>query len=357
MRQSFLLVTVLLLGSFFASAQDDLDNDKNDSINKVKGKEKTANNVGAIKVRDNIYMLKGRGGNIGIQIGDDGIFMIDDQFAESSPMVLQRIRAISDEPIELLVNTHHHGDHVGGNSNMSELGTIIFSHDNARRRIAAPFMKAAKESHQKQMDSLLTLYGSKTSNSDENRKTAQIEVEKIIGSMEDQMNIPAGMLPVVSFSKDLTFNYNGEKILVLHIPKAHTDGDVMIYFTKSNVLHTGDAFFNGAYPFIDTDSRGSLLGHTAGIRKIIRMINEETKIIPGHGNVANIEDLKYTERMFQYLTDKIAYHVVDKKTVEQVIAMELTKEYDDKGFGDGFITTEQFVSMMYKELAKKYRKD
>jgi glyoxylase-like metal-dependent hydrolase (beta-lactamase superfamily II) len=130
----------------------------------------------------------------------------------------------------------------------------------------------------------------------------------------------------------------------------------MIYFTKSNVLHTGDAFFNGAYPFVDTDNGGRFLGYTSGIQRIIKLINEDTKIIPGHGNMATIDDLKYAERMLEYLTNRIAYHLIDKKTVEQVIAMELTKEYDDKGFGDGYITTEQFVRMMYKELAKKYRK-
>jgi glyoxylase-like metal-dependent hydrolase (beta-lactamase superfamily II) len=236
---------------------------------------------------------------------------------------------------------------------MADLGTIIFSHNNARTRMTMPYMKEAKESYKKEMDSLLSRYGSKTGDSEENQRTAKNEVEKIVGDVEDRLIIPAGILPVVSFTKDLTFNYNGERILVMHVPGAHTDGDVMIYFTKSNVLHTGDAFFNGAYPFIDTENGGRLVGHTTGLKSMIQMINEDTKIIPGHGNVANIQDLKDTERMFQFLSDRIAYHILDKKTVEQVIAMNLTKEYDDKGFGDGFITTEKFVRMMYGELAKR----
>lgn len=357
MRQNFLLVTVFLFGSFFASAQDDLEDKNNGSGNEKNEKnENAAYNVGAVKVRDNIYMLKGRGGNIGVQIGDDGIFMIDNQFAQSSPMIRQRIRALSDKPIELLVNTHHHGDHIGGNSNMAELGAMIFSHENARQRMTIPYIQEAQEAHQRKMDSLMTGYKSKSSISDENLKAAQMEVEKIIGTLEDHINVPAGMLPVVSFPKDLTFNYNGEKIMVIYLPYVHTDGDVMIYFTKSNVLHTGDAFFNGAYPFIDTDNGGRLSGYTEGLKKIIQLVNDDTKIIPGHGNMASIEDLKYTERMFQFLSDKIAYHILDKKTEAEIIAMNLTKEYDDKGFGDGFITTDQFVGMMYSELVKKHGK-
>jgi glyoxylase-like metal-dependent hydrolase (beta-lactamase superfamily II) len=352
MRQNLLLVTVFLFGSFFASAQDDLEDKNNDSGNEKN--ENAAYNVGAVKVKDNIYMLKGRGGNIGVQIGEDGIFMIDDQFAESSPYIMQTIRTLSDKPIELLVNTHHHGDHIGGNSKMAELGTIIFSHVSARRRMTMPYMQEAKESYKREMDSLLSRYGSKTSMSEENKRTAQVEVDEILGPVEDRLNVPEGILPVVSFPGDLTLNYNGEKILVMHVPNAHTDGDVMIYFTKNNVLHTGDAFFNGTYPFIDTDNGGRLSGYMAGLQKIIKMVNEDTKIIPGHGNVASIDDLKYTERMFQFLSDRIAYYILDNKTEAEVIAMGLTKEYDDRGFGDGFITTDQFVGIMYKELAKKH---
>jgi len=269
---------------------------------------------------------------------------------------MQRIRSISSKPIELLVNTHHHGDHVGGNGNMAALGTIIFSHANARMRMAEPYMESTMESHSRKIDSIVSSKGDKI-RTEEDKKNALAEAERIVGSLEDNIDIPEGILPVVSFSKDLTFNYNGEKIKVIHLPNAHTDGDVMIYFTKSNVLHTGDAFFNGAYPYVDVNSKGSVKGYMIGLDKIISSINDKTKIIPGHGDVADIDDIKYTKSMFRFLTERIAIYVASKKTEEEVLAMkELTKEYDDKGFGDGFISTEKFIKVLYKEAAKKYIK-
>jgi len=357
MHHKLLLITILLFTNFFASAQDKTDDQKGsdeDNINKTS--TNNLNTVGLIKVTDSIFMLKGRGGNIGLSIGKDGIFMIDDQFAEASENILQRIRSISNKPIELLVNTHHHEDHIGGNSTMTDLGAVVFSHENARRRIAEPYINAVKADRQKKMDSMAKQYGGKIT-SDIDKKNVYREIEKSLGSLDNEINIPSGLLPVVSFSENLTFNYNGEKIIVLHVPNAHTDGDVIVYFTKSNVLHTGDVFFNGTYPLIDTESRGSLKGYIAGLDKILTLINNGTKIIPGHGNLATINDVQYTKSMFRFLTEKIAYHVVDNKTEEEVVAMsDLTKEYDDKGFGEGSITTESFIRTLYKETAKKYHK-
>jgi glyoxylase-like metal-dependent hydrolase (beta-lactamase superfamily II) len=352
MHKKIFTTTIFLFSIFFVSAQDDMDASNENNSNQISNE----NRVGIQRVKDSIYIIKGRGGNIGISVGKDGIFMIDDKFEETSISVMERIRSVSDKPIELLVNTHHHGDHIGANSYMSGFGTIIFSHDNARRRMAAPYTKPARDAHRKKLDSILKGFGDKIS-SDETRKDAYRQAEEMIGSAEDMINIPEGSLPVVTFSKNLNFYYNDEKIMLIHLPNSHTDGDVMVYFTKSNVLHTGDAFVKGNYPFIDSENRGSLDGYIRGLTKIMGLVNNDTKIIPGHGDVATKADVKYTLSMLQFLEGKIKYHIVDNKSVEEVLAMsELTKEYDDKGFGEGFITTESFIRTLYSESAKKLGK-
>ena len=358
MHNKFLLITTLLFGSFFASAQDKSDTVKDEDGNLVNKTTTvaTANNVGVLQVRDSIFMLTGRGGNIGVSVGEDGIFMIDGQYAKASPQILQRIRNISSKPIEILVNTHHHEDHTGGNSNIAELGTMIFSHTNARSRMKASFVEPTdRASHQQKIDSILLGYGDKL-RTEEDKKVAIANAEQIILDMATA-KVPAGALPVVSFSRDLTFNYNGEEIKVIHLSNAHTDGDAMVYFTRTNVLHTGDAFFNGLYPYIDTNSNGTLRGYVTGLQQILRVANEDTKIIPGHGKIATISDIKYTLSMLKYLSPKVEIYVASKKTEAEVMAMRnLTKEYDEKGFGDGYITTEKFLQTLYNEIAKKYKK-
>lgn len=358
MHTKFLKITTFLFISSFASAQESSDTVKHKDGNLVNQSTTTTtpNNVGVIRVKDSIYMLTGRGGNIGISVGEDGIFLIDDQFAKASPQIIQRIRNISSKPIEILINTHHHGDHVGGNSNIAELGTMIFSHANARSRMEASFAESTDQvSHQQKIDSILRGYGDKL-RTEEDKKAATANAEQVIIDMA-KAKVPAGALPVVSFSRDLTFNYNGEEIKVIHLSNAHTDGDAMIYFTKSNVLHTGDAFFNGTYPYIDTKSSGSLRGYVGGLQQILRIANEDTKIIPGHGKIAAIADIKYTLGMFTYLSAQVEFNVVARKTETEVMAMRnLTKEYDEKGYGDGFITTEKFLKTLYNELAKKHQK-
>ncbi len=348
------ILIIFLFGSINSSGQI-ISEDESGVNNGAQATNYKANKIGVIHVMDSIFMLKGRGGNIGVSVGEDGIFIIDSQFPDASADIIQRVKSLSKKPIKLLVNTHHHGDHVGGNSNLAAEGALVFSHEKARSRMAAPYMKAAKEKHQKKIDSILDGQGNKIS-SDEVKKKAVRDAEKIIGNLEDNISLPDGTLPVVSFSKDLTLNFNGEKIMVVYLPYAHTDGDVMLYFTKSNVLHTGDAFVNKTYPYIDIKNGGSLNGYMLGLQKIIGLINTETRIIPGHGAIASKDDVSYTYNMLRFLNERIALNVVQKKTEDQVVSMsELTKEYDDKGFGEGFITTEKFVRTLYKEVSKKYK--
>ncbi|MCB0464178.1 MAG: MBL fold metallo-hydrolase [Aequorivita sp.] len=266
-------------------------------------------NTVLIKVSDNIYMLKGNGGNIGLSFGGDGIFMIDDQYTDGIEQIQEDIKKKSDKPVRFLVNTHFHGDHTGGNAAMAQTGTVIFSQENVRNRL-----------------------------------------EEIL--RREKKKIPMESLPIVTFSEDLTFHFNGEKIYVFHVHNAHTDGDAMVYFTDSNVLHTGDVFFNGKYPFIDIENGGSLRGCIEGLKKAMLLINEDTKIIPGHGDVGTYKDLQNAMDMLTIIYKRVFANYMNKKTEDEVAKMtDLTKEYDDKGYGSGFIKTEAFLRMVYKSVA------
>ena len=355
MYTKYSILIIALMGSMHSFGQKILDelSEKNDG--KVKTTY-TANKIGVTLVRDSIFMLKGRGGNIGVSVGGDGVFIIDSQFPDASEDILNRIKSLSKKPVKILINTHHHEDHVGGNINLTAEGALLFSHEKARARMLTPYVEAGRKNYQNKIDSILKLSGNKIS-SVENKKMAIKDAEKITGTLEDNINAPDGLFPVVSFSNDLKFNFNGDKIIAVHVPKAHTDGDLIIYFSKSNVIHTGDAFVSNTYPYIDTNNNGSLQGYLTGLKKIINLMNDETKIIPGHGDIATKDDVLYTHKMLEFLNDRIAFHILQNKTENQVVAMsDLTKEFDDKGFGEGFITTERLVRTLYKEISKKYKK-
>lgn len=272
-------------------------------------------NTKLIKVNNKIYMLQGKGGNIGLSFGSDGVFMIDDQFADHIELIQQEIKSVSDKPVEFLVNTHFHNDHTGANAVMAETGTVIFSHDNVRVRLLE-----------------------------------MIESEK--------KKVPQEILPMVTFSEDMTFYYNGEKILIFHVHNAHTDGDALVYFTNSNVLHTGDVFFNGKYPYIDIENGGSLKGYISALENVMKIINEDTKIIPGHGDIGTYKDVEYSQNMLSMVYKRVAGNYLNKKTEEEIVKMtDITKEYDQKGYGTGFIKTEDFLRMVYKEVAKEWSSD
>jgi len=265
-----------------------------------------------LKVLGNIYMIEGQGGNIGMIYGKDGILLIDDQFEEGVPDLLKDIKNLSKKPIKYLVNTHHHGDHTGGNALIAKEGAIIFSHKNVRDRI-----------------------------------------EENIRSEKDK-KIDTDILPVITVSDNMTFHFNGENILVFHVHNAHTDGDMMVYFTNSNVLHTGDIFFNEKYPFIDLDSGGSLDGVIEAMDQILMIADENTKIIPGHGKLASLNDVKHSKAMLINLMKRVTHYIVNFKSEEEIVAMkDITQKYDDKGYGDGYISTEKMIRTIYKEVKAK----
>lgn len=269
--------------------------------------------INVTKVSEHVYMLVGQGGNIAISVGEDGVFMIDDQFAPLTPKILKAIETVSDKPVKFLINTHWHGDHTGGNENMSKEGAVIVAHENVRKRMS--------------MEQF---------NKERNRTTPAS---------------PETALPVITFSKDVSFYFNGERIFIFHVHEAHTDGDAMVYFTKSNVLHMGDTYFQGKYPYIDLSSGGSVEGYIAAIKKALSLINDDTIIIPGHRNLSNKTELASYITMLETIKNNILTEIKAGKTEEEVTKNELlTKTYDDLGYGDWFISGEVLRKTFYKSL-------
>lgn len=265
------------------------------------------------KVSDSIYMLTGSGGNIGISIGEDGVFMIDDQFAPLTQKILTEIKTLTDKPVKFLINTHWHGDHTGGNENMRKEGTIIVAHENVRRRMST-----------EQFNSLW------------NRKTPPS---------------PETALPVVTFDESLTFHLNGEDILVFHVHNAHTDGDSMIYFSKSNVLHTGDTYFQGKYPYIDLDAGGTVNGYINAIKHALNLIDDETRVIPGHRNISNKKELQAYLVMLKEVREAVLKEIKAGKTEDEVTNnASLTKKYDNLNYGDWFIKPDIMRKTFYRSL-------
>ena len=344
MRTLIITALAIFIGSFISHSQD--DGDKNE-----KTKSSIPRTISLITVSNNIYMFKGKGGNIGVSAGDDGVLMIDDQFAETTPEILNLVKRLSDKPIQFLVNTHHHGDHTGGNVNMINNGTIIYAHDNVRRRLLEGERRRFAEEQETAFNKKLEKLAK-----DGNREKAEAKAKEGVRNMAD-FTPSANTYPAITFSDNMTFHYNGEKIMVFHVQKAHTDGDVLVYFTDSNVLHMGDVFFNGKYPFVDPNSGGNYNGYIKALSQVLLLIDEETKIIPGHGDLATKSDVKYSHDMMVALKNSVAYEYVSGKTKEQIIAnKELTKIYDEKGFGEGFISTEKFVELIYDITKRQYGK-
>jgi len=256
------------------------------------------------QLTENIYMLIGQGGNIGVCTGEDAVFLIDGQFARLTPKILDAVKAISDKPIHYLINTHFHGDHVGSNENLSKLGVKIIAHDNVYKRL--------------------------------NEATPKT---------------PKGTLPVISFNDKLQLHINGEDVLVFHVENAHTDGDALLYFTQSNVLHTGDAFFSERFPYIDLNSGGSVDGYIEAVKRTLILIDENTKIIPGHGTQSNKEKYQFFLSMMEDLRTQILAEIKLGKTEEEVANNDsITKKYDDLGYSWAFINSERIRRTFYRSL-------
>jgi cyclase len=268
--------------------------------------------VKVIKVAGTVYMLMGSGGNIGVSVGDDGIVIIDDEFAPLAPKIIAALNGITDKPIKFIINTHYHGDHTGGNEIFGRTGTII-AQDNVRKRL-------------------------------ENGSS-------IPGRMTTPP-APKTALPIVTFNDTATIHVNGEDIRAVHFPHGHTDGDAVIYFPKANVVHMGDDFFNGHFPFIDTANGGSVKGMLANVEKIIATLPADVKVIPGHGELSDKAGLQRFADMLRGTTGTVESAIKAGRTLDQMKTDKILAQWDDWG-KDWFVNSEGFTEMLYHDLSGK----
>ena len=254
------------------------------------------------QVAPGVAVLFGAGGNIGVSYGEDGTILIDDQFAPLTGKIKTAVAALGAQPVKFLVNTHWHYDHTGGNENLGKDGVLIMAHNNVRIRMLA--------------------------------------------GQGDQKPSPKAALPLVTYDDGLKLHLNGEEVRVMHMAAAHTDGDSIVYWTKSNVIHMGDLFFwKMSFPFVDASSGGDVRGIVTGADKVLAMANDQTKIVPGHGAVATKADLQQYRDMVAQIIGKVEAGIKAGKTLEQIKAERPADGYGVKA--DGFITADRFVETVY----------
>lgn len=292
MRKSFFVALLLTATTLLAQDRD---------FSKVE--------VKATKVAGSVYMLTGAGGNIGVSVGEDGIVIVDDQFAPLAPKIKAALKDITDKPIKFVLNTHYHGDHTGGNEVFGREAPII-AQTNVRKRLQS---------------------GSKN-----------------LGGTTPPA--PKDALPVVTFDDKVSVWANGEEIRAVHFPHGHTDGDSVIFFSKSNVVHMGDDFFNGMYPFVDVENGGSVKGMLAGVQNVISTIPDDVKVIPGHGALSDKAGLRAFADMLKGTWNAVDAGRKAGKTVDQLKSEKVLAQWD--AWGKGFIKTDQWIELLYSETAK-----
>ena len=267
--------------------------------------------VRAIPAGKGVYMLQGVGGNLGLSIGSDAAFLVDDQFAPLSSKILDAVKRLTDQPLRFVVNTHWHGDHAGGNENLANAGVIVVAHDNVRLRMST---------------------------------------EQFIAALNSRSPpAPPKALPIVTFREGVAFHLNGDRILVVHVPKAHTDGDAIIHFAGANVIHMGDVFFNGRYPLVDLSSGGSFGGLIEAVNAALRHANDSTRIIPGHGPLATRADLVKYRDMLSTIRDRVAALIREGKSRDEVIAAQPSREWDAT-HGNGTIKPHMLIGFAYDSM-------
>jgi cyclase len=262
-----------------------------------------------VKVADGLYVLMGGAaqGNIVVAAGSDGMFLVDSMYGQMHRKIMDALAKIGRQPIHYLVNTHLHGDHTGGNEAMAGLGAVIISHENMRKRMAAPQNNAS----------------------------------------------PAASLPVVTYSESITLHFNGEEIYIYHPEPAHTDGDSIVYFRHANVMHVGDVPSSLRYPNIGVNDGGSVDGMIAAARQVMKIANPDTKIIPGHlGPIVGFKEIQQQLDMFAAVRDRVLSAIRGGKTVEQLVASKPTADFDQGRMG-GAITPDRFVTLVYTDLSRK----
>jgi cyclase len=264
------------------------------------------------KVAGSVYMLEGSGGNIGASVGDDGIVIVDDQYAPLADKIQTALKGITDKPVRFVINTHYHGDHTGGNEYFQKQAPII-AHDNVRKRLEE---------------------GGKGGNG---------------GSISsDHKPAAKGALPIITFDHDVTVHLNGEDIRALYFPAGHTDGDAVIFFPKSNVVHMGDDFVTYGFPFIDVDSGGSIEGMIDGVEKVLTQVPADVKIIPGHGPISNLDDVRAYLKMLKETRDAVAKALKQRKSLDQMKQAKILAPW--KKYAGDFVNEDTFIETLYNSL-------
>ena len=268
--------------------------------------------IKVIKVAGSVYMLQGAGGNIGASVGEDGIVIVDDQYAPLAERIQQALKGIADKPVRFIINTHYHEDHTGGNEFFQKQAPII-AQDNVRKRLEE---------------------GGNAGNG---------------GSVKfEHKPATKGELPIITFDHDVTVHLNGEDIRALHFPAGHTDGDSVIYFPKSNVVHMGDDFITYGFPFIDIDSGGSIDGMIDGVEKAIAQLPADVKVIPGHGSVSNLDDVHAYVKMLKETRAVVQDGLNKKMTLEQMKEKKVLDPW--KKYSGDFISEDVFLETLYNSL-------
>jgi len=261
------------------------------------------------RLTDGVYMLQGQGGNIGLSVGPDGAFVIDDQFAPLTQKILAAIAEVTSESVRFVFNTHWHGDHTGGNENMGEAGALIVAHKNVRERMSAEQV-----------------------------------LERIGRPVSTTPASPDGALPVVTFTEEASFHINGDELHAFHVSNAHTDGDAIVHFVGANVVHMGDTFFRDRFPFIDTATGGSIDGLIAAAGDALAVMDAETKIIPGHGALSDREDLRRYRDALKTMRDAVAEMMDRGMSLAQIQAARPIRTQAEmwgqsQASEDGFVAT------------------
>jgi cyclase len=267
------------------------------------------------KVSGNIYMLEGQGGNIAASVGEDGIVIVDDQFAPLADKIQAALKniGVTEKPVRFVINTHYHGDHTGGNVPFSDTGSTVIAQDNVRKRLEA---------------------GGVAGNG---------------GSIKmDNKPAPKAALPIITFEHDVTVHLNGEDIRALHFPSGHTDGDSIIFFPKNNVVHMGDDFVRYGFPFIDVSSGGSVQGMMDAMEKASAQLPADVKVIPGHGALSNLDDVRAFTKMLKETSAVVQKAIDEKKTPEQMKKDKILAPWS-KWSGD-FVNEDAFIETLYNSL-------
>jgi cyclase len=270
--------------------------------------------IKATKVAGNVHMLEGAGGNIGVSVGADGILIVDDQFAPLADKIKAALKQLGDGKLKFVLNTHWHFDHTGGNAAFGPDAPII-AHENVRKRMSTEQKSA--------------FFKSTTPAS------------------------PKEALPVVTFDQSLSVHFNGEEIKVIHFPQGHTDGDSVIYFTNSNVVHLGDNFFAGSFPFVDLESGGSVQGLIKNIAEIIAKLPADVKLIPGHGPISNVDGLKQYHQMLIQTSEIVRKKIGARKSLAQIKKEGLPEQW--KSWGAAFIKTDMWLEIVYNSYTGKFK--